>query len=279
MNPAAWCGTASLENERLLTQIHADYVAAGAEVITANTYASSRLMLSRAGFGGKVEEINRRAIDAALRVRDAADAPANLVVAGSLSHMVPVSRGTAVTNAGEMPDEDEMSAAFTELAGILASAGCDLIILEMMYHPRRTRLALEAALSTGLPVWFGLSARRAADGRVISFDQLQERPLDEVAELIPEEGVDAAGVMHSGSELIAEALETVRRHFHGPLMAYPDSGYFEMPQWRFVDVIAPDRFEEFCRQWIRSEVQIVGGCCGLTPEHIQAAVRARDDVA
>ena len=49
MDPAAWCGPATLNNDELLTQIHLDYIVAGADVITANTYASSRLMLTPAG--------------------------------------------------------------------------------------------------------------------------------------------------------------------------------------------------------------------------------------
>lgn len=276
MDPAAWCGPASLHNEKLLREIHADYIAAGAEVITANTFASSRLMLSPAGFGDQVEEINRRAVEAALRARDGAPNPDEVVVAGSLSHMVPVARGTDVVDPGQVPDETAMADAFQELAQILANAGCELIILEMMYHPARIRLALEAALATGLPIWFGISVRRGADGRVISFHQAEDLSLDEVTRLIPEKGVDAAGIMHSGADLITDALTSVRCHFDGSLMAYPDSGYFEMPDWRFVDIISPDRFETFCRDWISGGVQIIGGCCGLTVEHVKAAVCARD---
>ena len=59
--------------------------------------------------------------------------------------------------------------------------------------------------------------------------------------------------------------QVVRRHVGGPLMAYPDSGYFEMRDWRFVDVIPSQRFEAFCRDWIASGVQIIGGGCGLAP--------------
>ncbi len=276
MDPAAWCGPASLDNEKLLSEIHADYIAAGAEVITANTFASSRLMLSPAGFGDQVEEINRRAVEAALRARDGASNADEVVVAGSLSHMVPVARGTDVVDPGQVPDEPAMADAFQELAQTLANAGCELIILEMMYHPARIRLALEAALTTGLPIWFGISVRRGADGRVISFHQAEDLSLDEVTRLIPEKGVDAAGIMHSGADLVTDALTSVRRHFDGSLMAYPDSGYFEMPDWRFVDIISPDRFETFCRDWISCGVQIIGGCCGLTVEHVKAAVRARD---
>ena len=124
------------------------------------------------------------------------------------------------------------------------SAGCELIILEMMHHPRRARMALDAAVASGLPVWFGLSARRGRAGDAISFHKLEELPLDEIAGSIPPTGIDAAGVMHTGAELIEDALGAVRKHFNGPLMAYPDSGFREMPHWRFVDVIPPARFRD-----------------------------------
>ena len=279
MDPAAWCGTATLEHDALLTDIHADYIAAGAEVIIANTFASSRLMLNGAGLGDRVEEVNRRAVEAALRARDDAPKPAEIVVAGSLSHMVPVASGSDVVDPSQVPSEAQIADAFAELAGILASAGCDLIMLEMMYNPARIRPALAGALASGLPVWFGLSVKRGEDGTVMSFDRHQDIPLDAVVELIPQRGVDVAGVMHSGSELVSDALAAIRRGFDGPLMAYPDSGYFEMPDWQFVDVIAPPRFEDFCRQWIADGVQVIGGCCGLTVEHVEAAVRARDAMA
>ena len=276
MDPDAWCGAATLEHDRLLTEIHADYIAAGAEVITANTFASSRIMLSGAGLGDRVEEINRRAVEAALRARDEAPGGNRVVVAGSLSHMVPVEQGTALAVPDDPEKDAEAAFAFNELAQILVRSGCELIILEMMYRPRRIRLALDAALATGLPIWFGFSARRTTDGRVVSFLPHEDLPLDEVTKLIRAEDVDAAGVMHSGAELTDEALQSVRAHFDGPLMAYPDSGHFEMPDWRFVDIMPPPRFEEYCADWIRSGVQIIGGCCGLTIDHVQAAKRARD---
>jgi homocysteine S-methyltransferase len=281
MDPAAWCGPATLGNDRLLTQIHADYIAAGAEIVTANTFASSRLMLKPAGFADRVDEINRRAVDAARRARDTAANGTRIVVAGSLSHMVPMAPGADVADPRTLPSDGEIGEALDELAQILKSAGCELIILEMMYHPTRTRLALEAARATGLPVWFGLSARRGGDGSVLSFLKTEDVPLEAITRLIPTAGgdatgVDAAGVMHTGAELVEPALSAIRHRFAGPLMAYPDSGYFEMPDWRFVDVVTPARFEEFCRAWIGSGAQIIGGCCGLSVDHIRAAVRARD---
>ena len=277
MDPSAWCGPASLDNRELLTQIHLDYINAGADVITANTFASSRLMLTPAGYGDKVEEINRVAVEAALRARDLAPVGRKVAVAGSLSHMVPVSVGTSEVDLDKVPSNDELLNAFSELAHILKDTGVDHIMLEMMYEPNRVVLALNAALSTGLPVWFGLSARRTKDGRVVSFNQHQDIALEEITKLIPRTGVDVAGVMHTGAEIITESLAAVRRNFSGPLSAYPDSGYFKMPDWNFVDVISPDHLETFYAEWIAHGTQLIGGCCGLTVEHIAAASRIREN--
>ncbi len=277
MDPSAWCGPASLNNSELLTQVHLDYINAGADVITANTFASSRLMLTPAGYADQVKEINEIAVEAALRARDLASSSLpgrKIAVAGSLSHMVPVSVGTAKVDQDRLPSNEELAHAFGELADILKNSGVDHIMLEMMYEPNRVPIALNAALATGLPVWFGLSARRATDGRVISFDQHQEIQLGEITKLIPKTGVDVAGVMHTGAELISDSLAAIRKNFAGPLSTYPDSGFFEMPDWKFVDVISPDRLETFYAEWFSCGAQVVGGCCGLTVDHIHAATRA-----
>jgi methionine synthase I (cobalamin-dependent) len=276
MDPGAWCGPTTLGNDRLLVDIHRDYIEAGADVITANTFASSRLMLGAAGMADRSGDIVTRAVAAARDARDVGRQ--NVIVAGSLSHMVPVARGAAAVDPARLPSETEMSDAFHVLAHQMRDAGCELIILEMMYHPQRIPLAVAAALSTGLPVWFGFSARRGSDGRVLSFNSLSEIPFDDIAALVPSAGVDVAGVMHTSAETVADALALVRRRFAGPMMAYPDSGYFEMPNWRFVDTIAPDRFASFCTDWIGVGAQVIGGCCGLGVEHIRAAARVRESM-
>ncbi len=279
MDPHAWCGAATLAHDGVLTDIHLDYIRAGADVITANTYASSRLMLDGAGLGDRVAEINRRAVDAALAARARAGNGRDILVAGSLSHMVPMASGSAAYDRQRRPSAQQVADAFGELAGVLREAGVDLLLLEMMYDPELARLARDAALATGLPTWYGLSARRLEDGRVVAYDLSAETPLEAVAALADHPGIDVAGVMHTGSDLVAEAIEGLRQHFDGPLMVYPDGGYFEMPDWRFVDVIDPERFERFARDWFASGVQLVGGCCGLTVAHVEAAARARDALA
>ena len=273
MDPAAWCGPATLENDHILVDIHSDYIEAGSEIVTSNTYAASRLMLKDAGLADRSEEIIQRAVEAALSARKRTGAN-EVVVAASLSHMVPMSAGTAVIDPAKIPSPAEISDAFHALAHTAKAAGAELIMLEMMYEPARVKLAVEAALSTGLPVWFGMSGRRGKDGKVVSFHHFEDLPISAIASLIPQTGIDAAGLMHTGPELIGPALQEMKPFFDGPLMADPDSGYFEMPGWRFVDIIPPEQYGVFVRQWLASGVQMVGGCCGLGLPHIKEAAKA-----
>lgn len=269
MDPNAWCGPAALDHASVLEEIHRDYIAAGADIITANTYAASRLMLGPAGYGNRVEEINRVAIDAARRAR-ASSGRDDVLIAGSLSHMSPVIGGTGQYDLSRVPSQGEMRDAFGELARLLRDEGCDLILLEMMYRPERLQPTFQAATETGLPVWAGFSARRGADGQLLSYVPDADIPFAELIQVLDDFSVAAAGVMHTPSNLIGDAIAVLRGAFSGPLLAYPDSGYFKMPQWQFEDVIQPDELFRFASEWVETGVQIVGGCCGLSPQHIAA---------
>ena len=275
MSPEAWCGPATLGNADLLTQIHLDYINAGSDVITTNTYAANSMMLTPAGYGDKVKDIVNTAVDAALRARDKAPTGRNVVVGGSLSHMVPHIAGTDLVDLERTPPPAQMAESFHELAQLLKAGGVDHIMLEMMYEENRTPLALAAAQATGLPVWFGLSARRSDAGNIISFNLAEESPLESIINLIPESGIDVVNVMHTQPQAVSDTINMVRKRFTGPIGVYPDSGYFEMPDWNFNEVIPASKLEEFYSEWLKNGVQLIGGCCGLTIEHIQAAQRVK----
>ena len=63
------------------------------------------------------------------------------------------------------------------------------------------------------------------------------------------------------------ALEVLRRHWRGPLAAYPECGHFAAPDWQFVDV-APDEYARRSGEWRRLGATALGGCCGVGPAHI-----------
>jgi len=274
MNDDAWCGPANISHREMLEQVHLDYIHAGAEIITTNTYATTRLMLEPAGYGDRIEEIYRSACAAALQARERGEVElgrSGVLVAGSLSHMVPMSSsGAESADPYSGVGREKFCAALHEAAGLLKDGGCDLILLEMMYHPQRFQCVLEAALATGLPVWAGFSARRGENGEVLSFFREDNIPLEELTSLLPPKGIDAAGIMHSNVNITGPALDILRRSFKGPLYAYPDSGFFRMPNWQFEDIISPPELTAYAIDWIADGVSAVGGCCGLSVEHIEA---------
>ncbi|MEM7023133.1 MAG: homocysteine S-methyltransferase family protein, partial [Pseudomonadota bacterium] len=240
-----------------------------------NTFASSRLMLGPAGLGDQFKDINRIAVEAAHRARDASGRD-DVLIAGSVSHMCPMVGGTARPDPDRVPPEAEMADAFEELGVLLRDEGCDLILLEMMYDPARIGPAFRAATATGLPVWAGFSARRGQDGQVLSFAPGGDIPFSDLLRRLDDFDVQAAGVMHTPANLVGDALDIVRGAFRGPLMAYPDSGYFKMPDWQFDDAIPPAELLRFATRWIEGGAQVVGGCCGLSPQHISALAPLRD---
>ena len=268
MTDELWSGRVALDHWDAIVDMHCAYIDAGADIITANTYASSRLMLEPVGLASKVEEINRRSVDAALAARERSGAM-DVLVAGSLSHAIPLQIRSEAKPVEDSLGNTALSAAFQEMTSLFSESGADLILLEMMSKPNRMQPLFEAVAAGTLPVWCGLSTKRGQSGALVAAHDERVLFHDNVA-MAATQNFDVWGIMHSSAELIDEALMTLRETPSRIVMAYPDSGYMEMPNWQFVETIEPDRFARFAQLWIESGVQIIGGCCGLGPEHIAA---------
>ncbi len=253
MHGHAWSATAALSHSELLTRVHADYIAAGADVVTANTFATSRFVLEAAGLGERFAEINQASLDAAFRARDASGR--DVSVAASLSCLPPCFDSAAY------PDAETEHAAYTELAALFAARGVDLILLEMMQAPEHTARACAAAAASGTPWWLGLSCR-SAQGRLVAFDAPDIRiatTLERALGFAPR----AVTVMHSTPEATPAALELVAAHWPGPYGAYPETG-------EDAPALTPAALAGEAGRWIEAGARIVGGCCGTTPDHVRA---------
>jgi S-methylmethionine-dependent homocysteine/selenocysteine methylase len=263
MDRQAWSATANLTHPDVVRGVHEDYIRAGADIVITNTFATARCHLEAAGLGERVAEVNRRAVELAREARDRAAGHRDVWVAGSMSTMAPGS------DPARRPSVARLSEMLREQADVLARAGVDLIVLEMMRDVDYAAGAVDAARATGLPVWVGFSCRQAADGAVRMFSGFQDLLFEEIIAPVMAHGGSLLAVMHSEVRDTGPALEVAKRCWRGPLAAYPESGYFTMPNWQFVDVIAPDDFVAHAVDWLRQGVQVLGGCCGIGPEHIR----------
>ena len=275
MSAGAWCALATEYAPQTLLEIHEDYIRSGADIVTANTFSNARHMLEQEGAGDRVGHLTRQAVEIAQRARDRASGGRDVAVALSLSHQMPVIPGDARDDPSLRPSSAVVFANLQEVVAAGCEAGVDLILLEMMSRPMHMDLALEAAEESGLPFWCGLSAR-SVDGRIVSY-AWEDYPFSDCVEAALQGRPDVVGVMHSNVHATGPALDIVRRRWEGPMSAYPDSGFFRMPEWQFVDIIAPADLVCEARHWIGKGVRALGGCCGLGIDHIEALAGLKGD--
>lgn len=275
-----WSGLTTKTNPDEVRQVHEDYIGAGAQIITANTYSTARHVLESINLGHESKLLNFKSVQLAHQARDNV-AQGDVYVAGSMSSMPPL------TSHREVAIDGQVESSYQELADVLAEAGVDLIIAEMMRDIENAGIVIKAAVATGLPVFIGFSAMMAENGIDVrslrwknTDDTTSAHDFGDMIEALKPLGGQAAGIMHTRVEDIVPALEVLKQHWSGPLMAYAETGKLILPDWRYEAVSSPEDYASEIEGWIQNYgVQVVGGCCGTGPEHIRALRQLLDGLA
>lgn len=269
-----WADHQVLDRPTVVRAIHRDYVEAGADVISTNTFQLTR----RALFNHFRDEAHRRQIgppdleDRAARLlraaarlaveaRDAAAGGRPVAVAGAITTLEWCFRPDLA------PSPEQARAEYVETIGTLAEAGCDLVLIETVNSVGEARAAVEAANAVGLPCWVAFAPTE--DGRLFTGETLAEAE----AALAPL-GVDAILLNCAPPDDCQAGLVELAKVRSGATGLYPHVGRFDPPEWLFTDEYPPERYAEEARGWRELGATVVGGCCGTTPEHIAAVARA-----
>jgi homocysteine S-methyltransferase len=264
----------NLSDPGLILSIHEEYLQAGAEILETNTFGANRFRLARHGLAEKVAEINAAGVKQArlavehLREKQAGEA----WVAGSIGPL-----GVRLEPLG-ITALEEARAAFAEQIRALADAGVDLLIIETMPALNEAREALEAAREAAphLPVLVMVTVDDESNCLDGSSPQ-------QAAAMLTEWGADAIGVNCStGPATVLTAIEAMRTATTLPLAAMPNAGMPRAVEGRNIYLCSPEYMASFARKALKAGAQIVGGCCGTTPNHIRAmksAIRAVDAMA
>lgn len=252
----AWNGGGASTHPETVRAVHEVYIRCGAHIIISNTFSTSRHVLQDAGLEAEFELLNRRGVELAQEARDRLD-HADVLVAGGITYW---------SFTGNHPSIDQLRHNIEAQAQIMADAGADLIMLEMMGDVERTTVTLEAAQKTGLPVWVGFSCE-IVDGEAM----LVHGPsLEEGLAAIQPYGVPLVSIMHTQVEEIDACLDVVAQHWDGLVGVYAHSGRFVNPNWVFNGVISAENYTTAALGWLDRGVQIIGGCCGIGLEHMQS---------
>ena len=231
-----------------ITAIHASYIAAGAEVITTNTFSANRLKL---GDKMSVEEAYRRAADCAR----AAGAP---YIAGDIGPT-----GSLLEPMGTL-SFDEAYDIFAEQVRAAVAAECDIILIETMADLREAKAALLAARENStLPVFVTMTF--GEDGRTF----LGTTP-EIAAEVLSSLGAQAVGFNCSlGPAELTGAARAMASRVRCPLMAQPNAGLPHMENGETVFDVGPEEFARAMGPLLDAGASIVGGCCGTSPRSIE----------
>ena len=260
-----WSANALIVAPDVVRQVHEDFIAAGADLVTTNTYGMIRAELAREGLEDRFAELNILACMLAQAARAAGGRP--VLIAGSL----PPLRGSY------RPDlvglYDEIEPLYREQAEILMPY-VDLFICETMSSAAETLAAATAAASTGRPVWVGWTLHEDASGRLRSGETIAEAAAA-VAHL-PVSGFLANCCSPESIGAAMPALVALGKPAGGYANTFtpvPEDWTLdgEMESDGFIALrgdLGPARYAHHAQAWLDAGARIIGGCCGTSPEHI-----------
>jgi 5-methyltetrahydrofolate--homocysteine methyltransferase len=260
--PESW----TLERPEVIAAIAREYVDAGAEIITTNTFGGSPWRLRQHGLGDRIEAINRIGVELALGA-----AGDRAYVAASVGPT-----GRLLKPFGEA-DPSEVEEGFARQVEALASGGARLFCIETMADIVEATLAVRAArrLSPGATVIATMTFGATPRGPFT----VMGVPVAEAARRLEEAGADVVGAnCGEGVDVMVEVARAFATHTRLPIAVRPNAGTPERRAGRLMYPDTPARFAARAHALLSAGVAIVGGCCGTTPAHITALaaqVRAR----
>jgi S-methylmethionine-dependent homocysteine/selenocysteine methylase len=272
-----WMTTAPLltvAGQRLLERIHRDYLAAGAQVITANTFRANLRALVRCGVDEmRAGRLVRRAVGIATQARDGSGADA--LVAASIAPVEDCYQPALV------PDDAQLRTEHTWMARAVAAAGADIGLVETMNSVREARIAVASVAAAGLVPWVSFVCTKGS--RLLSGEDLGY-----ATRVVEDAGAQVVLVNCTAPAWLEECLETLAAAARVPIGAYPNiEDRAGIPEWTHVSghvpvEQGPAEFAGTVAGWqSRYGLHVVGGCCGSTPDHIaalRAAVRRAEPV-
>jgi 5-methyltetrahydrofolate--homocysteine methyltransferase len=260
----AWNLTAP---DRVLA-IQRRYAEAGSDCIITNTFGGSRIMLNRHGHADHVVEINRAGVEIA---REAFGGRPGFVL-GDIGPF-----GGLMEPYGEF-SETQVREAFEEQAKALVDAGADAIIIETQTSLEELAIGIAAAKAAGAPCVIGSMAYDVTlDGS--TFRTMMGIDPERAAEFMQEQGADIVA-LNCGTgmdmERARQAIERYKQSTALPVMAQPNAGQPKLVNLKVVYDETPDQMVRGVRPLLECGTNIIGACCGSTPDHIRAFRQAMD---
>jgi 5-methyltetrahydrofolate--homocysteine methyltransferase len=249
-----------LQQPDKVTQLHRDFLTAGSNIILTNTFGGTAMRLEHAGLQNDAVAGNQLAV----RLARAAIRDERAWVAGSIGPS-----GALLEPFGTLTESDAI-AQFAAQAQALVQGGVDLLIIETQFDLGEATAAYRGARSvTDLPIIISFSFDMGTN-------TMMGLKAAQVAQEVTRLGADAVGV-NCGRSLQDNLinLQEMRAATHLPIWMKPNAG---LPRMTDDDIaiydVTPDDMGEAAARWLEAGAQIIGGCCGTSPQHLREIARA-----
>jgi len=257
-----WSAKALITNPEIVRQIHIEYISAGADIIKTNTFRSNTRTLAKGGYANKAEELTKLAVK--LSKEAAVCFKRHIYIGGSCGPLEDCYRPDIV------PNKNDLIAEHTEHITNMAEAGVDFIAIETINTILEAEVCLKSAMEVGIPAWVSFVCNE--DGTLLNGETIADavkaiEPLKPFAILLNCIPPRTAGA----------PLKMLRNATNLPIGIYcNDIGKAcDRDGWKFETLDFPvDEYTKLAESWEKDGVQMLGTCCGTTPEYT-AALKAR----
>jgi S-methylmethionine-dependent homocysteine/selenocysteine methylase len=251
-----WSTIALLSNEgkKILRNIHTEYIQAGAEIVTANTFRTNYRALEKESKGSRAKELTRAAVNEVRFAYEESKITEPIFIAGS------VAPAEDCYSPELVPPDEELLDDHRRHIDDLYAAGVDILLIETMNTIREAAIALAYAKQTDLPVLVSFICKDPEH-------LLSGEPLEKAVEKCETLKADAIMINCVDVNLMERNLEALHSLTKLPIGAY--ANVLIKGHATEFDV-KPEDHAKYVKEWVeRFQLKIVGGCCGTTPKHIQ----------
>ncbi|MCE7746116.1 MAG: hypothetical protein GPJ52_13375 [Candidatus Heimdallarchaeota archaeon] len=246
----------NVSNPKEVQEIHKSYYDAGSDVVFTNTFGGSMLKLMAHKHGSSIEEFNKKAVELAREI-----CPEQGYVAGDIGPS-----GAFLPPVGKATEEDFYNN-FLEQARYLSEAGVDLFIVETMVDIKEAEAAVKAIreIST-LPILASMTYKKTKRG----YFTIMGNPVELCVKVLEEAGADIIGANCTlGSDEMVDLIPLLRKETNLPISVKPNAGQPQLIDGKTIYNATPQDFARDISAMIESGANVVGGCCGSTPEFIK----------
>ncbi len=252
-------GQSSVRYPDAVTAVHKKYLDAGVDILITNTLTMNRIYIETHKVGVDVREVNL----AGARLAKTAAKGGQLVL-GDMS-----STGKLLKPSGPLMPEEAVQS-YKEQAAILEEGGVDGFIIETMFDLQEALCAVRACKAVSkLPVVASMTFETVKNGgRTVMGNTAQQ-----CAKALTEGGADIIGTNCGNIDPfeMAEIVSIMHKNSSLPIVAQPNAGKPQMVNRQTVFKMSPSEFANGLQECLKAGAQLVGGCCGTSPDHIQAA--------